>query len=159
MGINHKPWSPVQKSMNGHKKDTSEFKEPPLGWYMSEKFDGYRALFKYEMIDGELVGVFYSRTGKRFMCPQWFLDSMPPPDLLGWDAMRGDVVVADAPPQGCRAAGVGTNHFLLDVPQDCLRCRAVEDPAVIGADDWRVLRARAHRGWFRVAGGGAVISS
>ena len=80
-----------QKGMNGHKKDTSEFKIPPLYWLMSEKFDGYRALFKYEMIDGELVGVFYSRTGKRFMCPQWFLDSMPPPDLLGDNILDGEL--------------------------------------------------------------------
>jgi DNA polymerase/3'-5' exonuclease PolX len=80
-----------QKAMNGHKKDTSEFKIPPLNWYMSEKFDGYRALFKYEMINDELVGVFYSRTGKRFMCPQWFLDSMPPPDLLGDNILDGEL--------------------------------------------------------------------
>ena len=45
----------LQKGMNGHKKDNSEFKIPPLYWWMSEKFDGYRALFKYEMIDGKLV--------------------------------------------------------------------------------------------------------
>jgi len=80
-----------QKGMNGHKKDTSEFKIPPLGWWMSEKFDGYRALFKYEMIDGELVGVFYSRAGKRFFAPQWFLDSMPPPDLLGDNIIDGEL--------------------------------------------------------------------
>ena len=73
------------------KKDDSKYSKPPKGWIMSEKFDGYRALFKYEMIDGELVGVFYSRTGKRFMCPQWFLDSMPPPDLLGDNILDGEL--------------------------------------------------------------------
>ena len=64
------------------KKDTSKYSNPPKGWIMSEKFDGYRALFRYEMIDGKLVGVFYSRNGKRFNAPEWFLDSMPPPNLL-----------------------------------------------------------------------------
>ena len=42
------------------KKDTSKFAQPPLGWYMSEKFDGYRALFRYEEGEesGEPVGKF-----------------------------------------------------------------------------------------------------
>ena len=64
------------------KKDTSKYCKPPKGWIMSEKFDGYRSLFRYEMIDNKLVGVFYSRTGKRFNAPEWFLDTMPPPNLL-----------------------------------------------------------------------------
>ena len=33
--------------MSGCRKDTTSYKQPPLGWFMSEKFDGYRALFKY----------------------------------------------------------------------------------------------------------------
>ena len=48
---------------------------------MSEKFDGYRG-FRYEEVDGVLVGKFYSRNNKSFNAPDWFLDSMPPPDLL-----------------------------------------------------------------------------
>ena len=33
------------QGMEGSRKDTTPFKTPPLGWLMSEKFDGYRALF------------------------------------------------------------------------------------------------------------------
>lgn len=77
-----------QKGMNGHKKDTTEFKQPPFGWYMSEKYDGYRALFGY---DENQVGHFYSRAGKEFNCPKWFLDAMPPPELLKDNIMDGEL--------------------------------------------------------------------
>ena len=73
------------------KKDDSKYKEPPKGWIMSEKFDGYRALFRYELINDKQVGVFYSRNGKRFNSPDWFLDSMPPPDLLGDLILDGEL--------------------------------------------------------------------
>lgn len=73
------------------KKDTSKYSNPPKGWIMSEKFDGYRALFRYEMVDGVLVGKFYSRNGKSFNAPQWFLDSMPPPELLGDKILDGEL--------------------------------------------------------------------
>ena len=73
------------------KKDTSKYSKPPKGWIMSEKFDGYRALFRYEMVDGVLVGKFYSRNGKSFNAPDWFLDSMPPPDLLGDKIIDGEL--------------------------------------------------------------------
>ena len=73
------------------KKDTSKYSKPPKGWIMSEKFDGYRALFRYEMIDGVLVGKFYSRNGKSFNAPDWFLDSMPSPHLLGDKILDGEL--------------------------------------------------------------------
>ena len=73
------------------KKDTSKYSKPPKGWIMSEKFDGYRALFKYEEVDGVLVGKFYSRNNKSFNAPDWFLDSMPPPDLLGDKILDGEL--------------------------------------------------------------------
>ena len=31
------------KGMPGDKKDTSNYSQPPIGWFMSEKYDGYRA--------------------------------------------------------------------------------------------------------------------
>ena len=73
------------------KKDTSKYSKPPKGWIMSEKFDGYRALFRYEEVDGVLVGKFYSRNGKSFNSPEWFLDSMPPPELLGDKILDGEL--------------------------------------------------------------------
>ena len=75
------------------KKDTSKFAQPPLGWYMSEKFDGYRALFRYEEGEesGEPVGKFYSRQGKPFFPPHWFMESMPPPNLLGSKILDGEL--------------------------------------------------------------------
>ena len=73
------------------KKDTSKYSKPPKGWIMSEKFDGYRALFRYEEVDGVLVGKFYSRNNKSFNAPDWFLDTMPPPDLLGNKILDGEL--------------------------------------------------------------------
>jgi len=73
------------------KKDTSKYSKPPKGWIMSEKFDGYRALFRYEEVDGVLVGKFYSRNNKSFNAPDWFLDSMPPPHLLGDKILDGEL--------------------------------------------------------------------
>ena len=37
-----------RKGMKGNRKDTSDCKDPPIGWIASEKFDGYRALFMYD---------------------------------------------------------------------------------------------------------------
>ena len=34
--------------MKGSAKDNTAYKDPPLNWMMSEKFDGYRALFHYQ---------------------------------------------------------------------------------------------------------------
>ena len=45
---------------------------PPIGWFWSEKFDGYRAQW---MNDEE---EFYSRAHKIFMAPSWFKKAMPP---------------------------------------------------------------------------------
>tara|TARA_B100001287_G_C22673274_1_gene526364 strand:+ start:346 stop:2253 length:1908 start_codon:yes stop_codon:yes gene_type:complete len=73
------------------KKDISKYSKPPKGWIMSEKFDGYRALFRYEEVDGVLVGKFYSRNGKSFNSPEWFLYSMPPPELLGDKILDGEL--------------------------------------------------------------------
>ena len=75
------------------KKDDSEYKAPPLGWIMSEKFDGYRALFRYEEDDSGYLtkGKFYSRQGKPFQAPAWFLEAMPPPDILGSKVLDGEL--------------------------------------------------------------------
>ena len=74
--------------MSGSKKDTTSYREPPIHWIMSEKFDGYRALFMY---DKDNNGVFISRSGKSFMAPEWFLESMPPPALLGECILDGEL--------------------------------------------------------------------
>ena len=41
----------------------------PTGWFLSEKFDGYRAIWNGKQ--------FMSRTNKEFMVPDWFRDLMP----------------------------------------------------------------------------------
>ena len=46
-----------------------DYKFPYLGWWMSEKYDGVRAIW-----DGKQ---FYSRTGQIYHAPKWFTDSMP----------------------------------------------------------------------------------
>ena len=65
------------------KNNQSKYSNPPKGWLLSEKFDGYRALFRYELINDKITGIFYSRNGKSFYAPDWFLESMPPYDILG----------------------------------------------------------------------------
>jgi len=77
-----------QKDMPGNKKDTSKYKKPPIGWIMSEKYDGYRAFFGY---DKNGIGHFYSRSGKEFYPPKWFLNSMPPAELLGKNIIDGEL--------------------------------------------------------------------
>ena len=67
------------KGMEGVKKDLSDYSTPPLGWYMSEKYDGYRATFGY---NGDGVPKFLSRAGKEFNAPNWFLETMPSVKLL-----------------------------------------------------------------------------
>ena len=77
-----------EKGMIGNKKDLSKYKQPPIGWVMSEKYDGYRCFFGY---DENRLGHFYSRSGKEFYPPEWFLESMPPPDLLGNNIIDGEL--------------------------------------------------------------------
>ena len=60
------------KGMEGSKKDVTKFSKPPIGWYMSEKYDGYRACYNHE--DKQ----FYSRQNKLFNAPVWFLSCIPP---------------------------------------------------------------------------------
>ena len=52
-----------EKGMKGSSKDQTKFRVPPLGWYASEKFDGYRCLIFYDYT-GRLV--FISRAGMEF---------------------------------------------------------------------------------------------
>ena len=72
------------------KKDLSKL-NPPKGWIMSEKFDGYRCLFFYEEINEKMTGVFISRNNKRFNAPECFLDCMPPYNLLKDKILDGEL--------------------------------------------------------------------
>jgi DNA polymerase beta len=49
----------------------------PVGWYISEKFDGYRACYDPDKKQ------FFSRQNKPFNAPQWFIDAMPPKFIDG----------------------------------------------------------------------------
>ena len=73
------------------KKDKTKYSKPPKGWLMAEKFDGFRALFLYEIINGEPVGKFYSRNNKPFNAPDWFIESMPPYNLLQGKILDGEL--------------------------------------------------------------------
>ena len=50
---------------------------PPIGWLLSEKYDGYRARWIPEK------RMFLSRNQKEFIAPEWFKDEMPDVDLDG----------------------------------------------------------------------------
>ena len=53
---------------------------PPEGWYMAEKFDGYRARYTGK----EKKKVFLSRNQKEFVgTPEWFLNMIPKEELDG----------------------------------------------------------------------------
>ena len=56
---------------------------PPLGWYLSEKYDGYRGRYIHK--DKQ----FLSRAQKPFNAPEWFKEAMiPTHDLDGIFAAR-----------------------------------------------------------------------
>jgi hypothetical protein len=44
----------------------------PTGYFLSEKLDGYRALF----YNGSNGGEFFSRNNKPFIAPKWFIDNI-----------------------------------------------------------------------------------
>lgn len=46
-------------------------KTDPTGWYLSEKLDGIRALWKPD------IKKFISRNGKSFVAPSWFIKNLP----------------------------------------------------------------------------------
>ena len=52
-------------------------KPPPIGWWMSEKLDGYRALFLTSHRQ------FLSRNNKTYNAPKWMTDLLPEVDLDG----------------------------------------------------------------------------
>lgn len=52
-------------------KDLVKGKDDVMGWYMSEKFDGYRACYCPKDKS------FYSRQNKKFNAPEWYLNAMP----------------------------------------------------------------------------------
>ena len=52
-------------------KDFVKGKHDPVGWLLSEKYDGYRACYCPK--DKQ----FYSRQNKLFHAPEWFLNAMP----------------------------------------------------------------------------------
>ena len=56
---------------------------PPLGWWASEKYDGYRSQWMYG--DKE----FYSRALKRFSAPDWFKLAMPPKEKIDGELWVG----------------------------------------------------------------------
>jgi DNA ligase-1 len=63
------------------KNPVKGFPAAPKGWYASEKFDGYRAIW-----DGK---DFRSRTGKIFEAPKWFKDWLPPSVALDGELFMG----------------------------------------------------------------------
>ena len=56
---------------------------PPIGWLLSEKFDGYRARWIPER------RMFLSRNQKEFIAPDWFKDAMPDVDPAVGRAING----------------------------------------------------------------------
>uniref|UniRef100_A0A6C0BSJ9 DNA-directed DNA polymerase n=1 Tax=viral metagenome TaxID=1070528 RepID=A0A6C0BSJ9_9ZZZZ len=75
------------KGMKGSKEE-SEYSQPPLGWRMSEKYDGYRTILAYDE-DGNPH--FYSRTGKEFNAPEWFYNAMPSNKTLKGRMIDGEL--------------------------------------------------------------------
>ena len=51
--------------------------KPPIGWLLSEKYDGYRARWIPDK------RIFLSRNQKEFIAPEWYKDAMPDFDLDG----------------------------------------------------------------------------
>lgn len=63
------------------KNPPAGFPKAPVGWFLSEKFDGYRAIW-----DGQN---FRSRTGNIFVAPQWFKSWLPNNAVLDGELFMG----------------------------------------------------------------------
>ena len=63
------------------KNPVKGYPKAPNGWYMSEKYDGYRAIW-----DGDN---FYSRAGNLFVVPKWFKAFLPPGIALDGELFLG----------------------------------------------------------------------
>ena len=63
------------------KNPPAGFPKAPVGWFMSEKFDGYRAIW-----DGQN---FRSRAGNIFVAPQWFKSWLPNNAVLDGELFMG----------------------------------------------------------------------
>ena len=59
----------------------SDCAPPPVGWYMSEKYDGYRAMW-----DGKR---FVSRQGNVYNAPEWFTKHLPKDVVLDGELYAG----------------------------------------------------------------------
>jgi len=57
------------------------FPKAPIGWYVSEKYDGYRAIWNGKE--------FVSRNGNIFVTPQWFKDWFPNDEALDGELFMG----------------------------------------------------------------------
>ena len=57
------------------------FSKAPNGWYVSEKYDGYRAIWTGQE--------FVSRSGNIFVTPQWFKDWFPSDEALDGELFIG----------------------------------------------------------------------
>lgn len=57
------------------------FSKAPIGWYVSEKYDGYRAIWNGRE--------FVSRNGNIFVTPQWFKDWFPNDKALDGELFMG----------------------------------------------------------------------
>lgn len=57
------------------------FSKAPIGWYVSEKYDGYRAIWNGKE--------FFSRNGNIFVTPQWFKDWLPNDEALDGELFMG----------------------------------------------------------------------
>lgn len=60
----HKTFKPMLAHLYKGKID-------PIGWYISEKLDGFRGIFDPK------TRSFYSRNGNKFYAPEWFVNKMP----------------------------------------------------------------------------------
>ena len=70
------PFMLAKEYVEGMSKPRSdENYNPPIGWFVSEKYDGYRSRFMGSPGGGKR---FMSRQNKLFHSPNWFKEAMPP---------------------------------------------------------------------------------
>lgn len=105
------------------RKSPKGYPQAPDGWLVSEKFDGYRAIWDTEN--------FLSRTGKIFHAPEWFKRQMPTDVVLD-----GELFIGRGRFEEC---GILRKKVPVDSEWEKVRYLVFDSPAMSGTFEQRLL--------------------
>jgi len=119
---------------------------PPIGWLVSEKYDGYRARFVSQKDNLHFI----SRQQKLFVAPEWFKLAMPPGNDLDGELWVGR---DNFQQMGCVRKKIPINeewmnvkYIVYDVPDVnkpfCERLKILKDLVKKNKTRWEILRKK-----------------